>query len=81
MMWLCGGGLLIRHQVNMERLLTIEDVCDLLQVSKSLVYKWVHYQFIPHLKIGTKVRFKQSQIENWLKRREHKGRNSLRITI
>jgi len=76
-----NGGLTIRHQVNMERLLTIEDVCELLQISKSLIYKWVHYGFVPHIKIGTKLRFKESQIENWLKRREHKGRKLLRITI
>jgi len=80
-MCMCGGGYLIRHLSKMEKLLTIDQVCELLQVSKSLVYKWVHYQFIPHLKIGTKVRFKHSQIENWLKRRERKGRKSLRITI
>jgi len=80
-MWLCGGGYSIRHQVKMEKLLTIQDVCDLLQVSKSLVYKWVHYRFIPHLKIGTKVRFKKSQLEVWLKRRQKKGRNMVQIRL
>ena len=78
---MCGGGYSIRHQGKMERLLTIQDVSDQLQVSKSLVYKWVHYRFIPHLKIGTKVRFKQSQLENWLKRRENKSRESFRIKV
>ena len=54
----------------MEKLLKVEDVCELLQISKSLVYKWVHYEYIPHCKIGSVVRFCQSEIIRWLKRKE-----------
>jgi len=65
----------------MDKLLTIDQVCDLLQVSKSLVYKWVHCQFIPHIKIGSLVRFKESEIIRWIKLREKRGRNNYKIDV
>lgn len=65
----------------MEKLLTIQDVCELLQVSKSLVYKWVHMDFIPYIKIGTCVRFKQSNVERWLRRKECKGKAKYQVYV
>ena len=63
----------------MEKLLKIDQVSELLQISKSLVYKWVHYDYIPHYKVGRLVRFNESEINKWLKRRLKKGRNQIRI--
>ena len=65
----------------MEKLLTIKDLCELLQLSKSLLYKWVHYAFIPHVKLGSNVRFRQSEVEKWLKKRSKKGRLDCQISI
>ena len=47
----------------MEKLLTVPQVCELLQVSQALVYKWVHYGFVPHIKLGTRVRFRGLRAE------------------
>ena len=66
---------------HLEKYLTIQQLCDTLQVSKSLVYKWVHYEYIPHLKLGTAVRFKESAVIQWLKAREKQGRSTLRVAI
>ena len=44
----------------MEKLLTIKQVSEVLQVSPSLIYKWVHYGFVPHLKLGSLIRFRES---------------------
>ncbi len=63
----------------MEKLLTVPQLCDHLQVSKSLVYKWVHYDFVPYVKIGNIVRFKESELNRWLKNKEHKGRTKYQI--
>ena len=63
----------------MEKLLTVNDMCDLLRVKKPLVYKWVHYGFVPYIKIGGILRFKESQIEKWIKKRERNGRQSYRV--
>ena len=57
----------------MEKLLTVEQLCELLQVKKGLVYKWVHYRNIPHIKIGNVLRFKESRVEKWIAKRERKG--------
>lgn len=65
----------------MERLLTIKDICELLQVSPVLAYKWVHYNYVPHLKIGSCSRFRISEIERWLKVKEKRGRKRLLNSI
>jgi len=65
----------------MERLLKIKDICDLLQVSQALVYKWVHFGYIPYVKIGSLIRFKEFEIIRWLKVKEKRGRNKCRIDI
>ena len=65
----------------MEKLLTVDNLCNLLQVKKGLVYKWVHYGFVPHIKIGGILRFKESQIEKWVNNREKKGRRKYKTDI
>jgi len=65
----------------MEKLLTVNDICDILQVKKGLVYKWVHYGYVPYVKIGNVLRFKESKIEKWVSRREKRGRKALKLEI
>ena len=65
----------------MEKLLTISQVAEVLQVSRSLIYKWVHYDFVPHIKIGNVLRFRESELIRWIKRRSQNGRNSQKINI
>jgi excisionase family DNA binding protein len=65
----------------MERLLTVKDVSDKLRVGKSTVYRWVHYEYIPHVKLGTSVRFNERTIERWLRNKERSGKNELRIDV
>ncbi len=66
----------------MERLLKIDEVSDLLHVSPKTIYNWVCYGYIPHLKIFSErahrgaVRFKQSDLEDWLNKRRSMGRIS-----
>ena len=65
----------------MDKLLTPKQLSELLQVKLSTVYKWVHYGYIPSVKLGSKIRFKMAIIEEWVKKRERKGRNSYRIPL
>ena len=65
----------------MEKLLTIRQVSDILQVSPSLVYKWVHYNFVPYIKIGTLLRFKESDLISWIKRRSHVARKKYNFNV
>ena len=57
-----------------DRLLTPEELCDWLQVQKSTLYKWTHYQYVPFVKVGRFVRFRQSEIKAWLEKRSCQGR-------
>ncbi len=65
----------------MEKLLTLSQVCDLLQVSPALVYKWVHYGFMPYIKIGRLLRFKESELNIWLNKRLRKERSAYKVKL
>lgn len=65
----------------MGKLLTILQLSDLLQIKPSTIYKWVHYNYIPFVKLGSSVRFREKKIEGWLQKRERKGRISYKIQI
>ncbi|MBI3601865.1 MAG: helix-turn-helix domain-containing protein [Candidatus Omnitrophica bacterium] len=64
----------------MERLLKINEVSDMLQVSRKTIYNWVCYGYIPHFKVyntrghGGVLRFRESDLEKWLQRRKQDGR-------
>ena len=68
-----------------EQLLTPQQVSEWLQVKLSTVYKWVAIRYIPHVKLGGKVkgsvRFQPGEVERWIKRRSRRGRNSYRLDI
>ena len=53
----------------MERLMTVEEVCQLLRIKKSTLYQWVHQKQIPCLKVGRLVRFRAEDIEKWLEKK------------
>jgi excisionase family DNA binding protein len=65
----------------MEHLLTVDEIAKYLKVQPSTIYQWTHQGFIPHIKIGNAVRFRQSCIDQWLEEQSRKGRNSPRIDI
>lgn len=63
----------------MEKLLTIHQLSDLIQVRPKTIYQWTHVGFIPFYKLPKGVRFKISEIENWLLSRKRKGRRKYGI--
>ena len=65
----------------MERILTLKDLSEWLQVSPSTIYQWTHMSYIPHYKLGRGVRFKPSEVVKWLAKRKKKGRNSYKIEL
>jgi len=62
----------------MNRLLTPEQIAELLGVKQSTIYQWTHQGFIPHVKVGRLVRFREADIEKWLEKRSAKGRSTRR---
>jgi len=59
-----------------EKLLTPQQLSDLLQVKLSTVYKWTHYGYVPHIKLGSLIRFKAGRVDEWIEKREKRGRSA-----
>ncbi len=49
-----------------DRLMTTTELCDYLQVKEGWVYQQVHSKTIPHLKAGSKLRFRKADIDKYL---------------
>ena len=64
---------------GIERLLTVDQVADWLQVKPRTIYQWVHEGYIPVIKLGALVRFDQASIMAWVKKREVPGRQGRRL--
>jgi len=58
----------------MKRLLTVDDVAEILGVKKSTIYQWTSADFIPHIKLGKNVRFREGDVLAWIEKRTIKGR-------
>ena len=65
----------------MDKLLTVQEIAALLGVAESTIYQWTHQGFIPHVKIGRFVRFRQRQIEKWVEEKSVQGRGTRKIPI
>ena len=53
-----------------DRLLTVQEISELLKVPKSYVYWLTHQKKIPHLKIQGHLRFRRAHIDEWLRSQE-----------
>ena len=53
-----------------SRLLTTQEVCELLKISKGYLYWLTHQKKIPHIKMMGHLRFRHSDIDNWLREQE-----------
>lgn len=49
-----------------DRLLDVKEVCERLQVKPSWVYEKTRQGSIPHVRVGTYVRFRWADVERWL---------------
>lgn len=61
----------------MSKLLNTAEIAELLGVKPSTIRKWVHYGYIPYVKLGRAVRFNLKDIEQWLQQRTETGRATL----
>lgn len=50
----------------MTKLLTPQQVADQLGVKLATIYCWTHLRKIPHVKLGRLLRFRESEIEQWI---------------
>lgn len=61
--------------MKLEQLLTINQIAQLLGVSGKTVYRYVHEHYIPFVKLQHLVRFRESEVAEWLEKKNHKGRS------
>jgi excisionase family DNA binding protein len=47
-------------------ILRVKDLCDLLQVHQTTVYKLIRAGKIPTFRVGSDWRFRRDQIERWM---------------
>lgn len=55
-----------------KRLLTIDEIAEFLHMNPMTVYSWVKDGKIPAFKIGKVWRFRQIEIDKWLKKQKYK---------
>lgn len=69
-----GGG-------EMVKMLNPEQVSDMLKIKVSTIYQWTHQRFIPHIKVGRFVRFREDEIERWLAENQRKALARVEIEL
>jgi excisionase family DNA binding protein len=52
----------------MDRLLTVKDIQDRLNVSRSMAWKLIYNGEIPHVKVGRCVRVRESDVAVFIER-------------
>ena len=63
-----------------DRLLTVEEIAEYLQVEKKTIYKWSSQGRIPCIKFSGKcVRFELEKVRRWYESMAQKGRKTKRI--
>lgn len=50
-----------------DKLLTADEVADLIRVTRAWVYAETRRDAIPHLRLGRYVRYRRSAIEAWMR--------------
>ena len=65
----------------MDKLLNVQEIADLLGVQPSTIYQWTHEGFIPFVKLGKFVRFKEAAVAKWLEERSVPGRKTRRLDL
>ena len=54
-------------QFGQERLLTTDEVGQLLKVPSKTIRQWVYLKRIPNIKLNGHVRFRGQDVENWIR--------------
>ena len=59
-----------RKSITDERLMTMKDVAEYLQIKERTIYGWVQNGQIPGFKLGNSWRFKREDIDLWIEERK-----------
>lgn len=65
----------------MGELLTVKELAARLKISPWTLRTWCSLKFVPYFKLRGSVRFRESDIEAWLKKNASAGRSRHRLVI
>ena len=58
-----------------KRLISIQELSELIGVKVSTLYEWVSKKNIPYVKVGRLTKFDLNKIDNWITERSIETRN------
>ncbi|MFC1716614.1 helix-turn-helix domain-containing protein [Candidatus Poribacteria bacterium] len=62
--------------IKTDRLMTVQEVCELLNVRKTYVYWLTHRKKIPYIKLQGHLRFRKAAIDEWIRIQEIRYANT-----
>ena len=62
------------------RLISVKDICELLNVKKSTIYVWIHNGTIPSYRLNGLIRFNIDEITEWVKSQQTNTSNVYTLT-
>ena len=63
------------------RLLNAQEIAEFIGVQQSTIYQWTHQGFIPHIKVGKLVRFREDDVMKWLSKMKTGGRKNRKYDV
>ena len=55
---------------NLDDIITIDEVCSILKMSKRSIYDWCKQGIIPAFKIGSTWRFSRIDLDDWIEKKK-----------
>jgi len=60
-----------------KRLISVQELSEMLGIKVSTVYEWVSLKNIPYVKVGRLTKFDPAKIEEWIMERSVEPRNMI----
>lgn len=60
-----------------KQLLDTKEASQFLGISRNTIYEWVVQKKIPYVKVGRLTKFRQEELEAWLKKNSQEERKDL----
>ena len=55
---------------NLDDIISIDEVCSILKMSKRSIYDWCKKGIIPAFKIGNTWRFSSRDLDDWIEKKK-----------
>jgi excisionase family DNA binding protein len=72
-------GLVIITMASDQEVLTVKEICDLLRVHPSTIYKLIRDDKIPSFQVGAEWRFRKDVILRWMAEKSMQSRQVRKV--